>query len=390
MKVDLTIDDIFPDAALRAALKQILSGDDDFASIANNLNLDKSADFRNSNLSRVDFSYADLRGFDFTGSDLRRSYGLDIEVDETTTFDRCDLAGSIFEKYVGERTFFESTPDASRLYHLLKSGDTYEVSDWIASRSGHLGGAQLKGLDEKSASILCQKLIVDEVDLTKRTTLFYNLRRFTNSEDDMRRVVADFVAFHLNDSSVIRAFIKVAANILSKDEFVAKTLLMLCGHRDERVREAAFGAISTTGLFIRNFRSIYQLFLLDKNTAIRKSYLLETASQLSKDHVLSINTEGKSSEIEASSVLDFGDLLTHESNFLVRASQSKRASQQSSREIMERQQEVLAVAPVFSKILKVQNVNWMDAAQSRTQKRYDDLYRHIAAKIDHGFRRTMS
>jgi hypothetical protein len=55
-----------------------------------------------------------------------------------------------------------------------------------------------------------------------------------------------------------------------------------------------------------------------------------------------------------------------------------------------KQQEILSVAPVFSKILEVNGVNWIEAVQSRTQKRYDDLYRQIAGKIDHGFRRARS
>lgn len=133
MKNDVILSEIYPDKEVRGALQKITSLDEDFGTIAEAIGLEKEHDFQQSNLRKVDFSYSDLRGFNFSGADLTQSYGLDILIDETTTFSGATLAGSVFEKRVREEDFFRSHGKAARLYELLKSGDTYDVSQWISS-----------------------------------------------------------------------------------------------------------------------------------------------------------------------------------------------------------------------------------------------------------------
>ncbi|WP_340264022.1 pentapeptide repeat-containing protein [Sulfitobacter pontiacus] len=388
MKNDVILSEIYPDKEVRGALQKITSLDEDFATIADAIGLEKEHDFQQSNLRKVDFSYSDLRGFNFAGADLTQSYGLDILIDETTTFVGATLAGSVFEKQVREQDFFRSHGKAARLYEMLKSGDTYDVSQWISSRSGYLGTMQLKDLSEDDAAVLCQKLITDEIDLTKRTTLFYHLKDFTHSQRELYSIVSDFVAFHLDNPSVIRSFVKVAGDLLSKDPFVAKTILKLCTHRDDSVREVAFSAVSYTPLFVRNFEGVCKLFFADQNRHIRKKFILETAAKLSNSHVLSVNTVGENRNADPENVLDFDEMLRERGIIKVHASQKHRQSQQSSREILERQQEVLVVTPVIGKILERRGVEWVDDAKSRSSARYDDFYRYLATKIDNGFKRS--
>ncbi|WP_341234925.1 pentapeptide repeat-containing protein [uncultured Sulfitobacter sp.] len=388
MKNDIILSEIYPDKEVRSALQKITSLDEDFAAIADAIGLEKEHDFQQSNLRKVDFSYSDLRGFNFAGADLTHSYGVDILIDETTTFVGATLAGSVFEKRVKEKNFFRSHGKAARLYELLKSGDTYDVSQWISSRSGYLGAMQLKDLSEDDAAVLCQKLITDEIDLTKRTTLFYHLKDFTHSKHELYSIVSDFVAFHLDNPSVIRSFVKVAGDLLSKDPFVAKTILKLCTHRDDSVRGVAFSAVSHTPLFVRNFQGVCKLFFGEQNKHIRKKFILETAAKLSNPHVLSVNIVGESRNADTEHVLDFDEMLKEAGITKVRDSQKHRLSQQSSREILERQQEVLVVTPVIGKILELQGVEWLDDAKTRSNAQYDDFYQYLATKIDHGFKRS--
>jgi hypothetical protein len=65
----------------------------------------------------------------------------------------------------------------------------------------------------------------------------------------------------LGDPNIIRSFVRVAGDVLSQDEFVAKTIFSLCGHQNVDVKEAAFSAITKTPLIKRNFRQIRNLFL---------------------------------------------------------------------------------------------------------------------------------
>lgn len=388
MKNDVILSEVFPDKEVRSALQKITSLNDDFAKISTAIGLEKEFDFQQGNLRKVDFSYADLRGFNFAGADLSYSYGLDILVDETTNFAGAELTGSVFAKSVREKEFFRSNKSATRIYELLKKGDTYDVSQWISSRSGYLGNRQLKDLSEDDAALICQKLVTDEIDLTKRTTLFYHLRDFTHSQAELQSIVSDFVAFHLDSPSVIRSFVKVAGDLLSREPIVARTILRLCTHRDESVREVAFSAVSNTTLFVRNFEDVCALFFSGRNVGIRKKLILETAIRLGNAHILSVNTAGEARNVVAQDVCDFDDMLNQDRIFEVRASQKNRSSQQSSNDILERQQEVLALSPVISKILERRNVGWLDRARARSDGRYEDFYRFLANKIDHAYRRS--
>ncbi|UWQ73302.1 pentapeptide repeat-containing protein [Leisingera sp. M658] len=386
MKNDVTIEEVWPEQEIYSALEMLEEGDLTFTEMAECLDLQPECDFKDSNLTNTDFSYSDLRGFNFKGADLRNAYGMDVQVDQTTNLNGALVENSIFQNLVEERIFFEENNRASRIYEALKKGDPYEVSSWVSSRGDRLVSKKFKNISEEQASLLCKKLIVDDIDLTKRTTLFYYLHRFTNSTSDLHRVVSDFVAFHLGNPGVILSFVRVAGDVLSNDEFVAKTILSLCDHRDIGVKEAAFSAITKTPLFAKNYRRIRSLFFSEANTQVRKQIILKTAIKLGAQFVLSINTEGRSGTISGSHVLDFHEMLREETTLQVRASQGKRVAIQSDREIVERQQEVLAQAPVFSVLLERQGSDWIQAALKRSHSRRLQNQRDVASKVRHSFR----
>jgi len=387
MKNDQILSEVFPDAKMRQALQHIVSSVSDFATTAKNAGLDPSYDFQNSNLTKVDFSYSDLRGFNFSGSDLSYSYGIDILLDDTTTFTGASLLASPFKTVEDERLLFSSSTKIPKIYAMLKSGDPYDVSNWIASRSGSLGKNHLKNLDDSQAAILCRKLVTDNIDLTKRTTLFYHIKDFASSEQEVRSVVADFLAFHLDNPAVVRGFIRVAGDLLSQHPFVAKTILMLCEHRDPSIREIAFNAICSTSVFHKHFGKIREAYFRPENTDLRKREIFEVAWKMGRSHVLAINTEGRHDDISPDNILDYEDIVLEAKVRQVQASQARRNRWQNDTEIVHRQQEVLVSCPLLGKILERRGVNWLDRAKLRASGRFENLHDYLASKIDHGFKR---
>lgn len=387
MKVEFTLSEILNDPIFQKKISKIVSLTGDFSTVAKNAGFDPLSDFRWSNLSYVDFSYSDIRGYDFRGADLSFAHGIEVLVDDTTNFDQATVIGSIFEKRVREQELFASVANAKKIYQLLKDGDPYSVSGWVADGTG-LPKRFLEGIGTEEAAVICQKLVVDDIDLTKRTTLFYHLRKITSDREELRSLVSDFVAFQLDNASVVRAFVKVAGELFARDEFISKTILKLCGHRAASVREVAFSAVVDTPLFIRNFDQICKVFLSGHNSDVRRRFLVETATSLGRHHVLSINVAGVNREVDYSDVLDYSDLLDLDKAHLVRASQSNRKSPQSTEEIIRHQQEVLVSAPVFSRMHELKCVEWFDEARSRIDRRYEDLERYLQAKIDRGYKRS--
>ncbi|MCG7572394.1 pentapeptide repeat-containing protein [Phaeobacter sp. CNT1-3] len=387
MKNDITIEEIWPESKIRNALTKLEEADLPFSELVELLGMQKENDFQNSSLTNVDFSNADLRGFNFKGADLRNAHGIDVQIDQTTNLTGALVEGSIFQSLTEERALFEDNASATVVYEALKHGDPYDVSGWISSNGEQLLSKKFKNITKQQSAILCKKLIVDDIDLTKRTTLFYHLDKFTRSNSDLRMVVKNFVAFHLDNPSVIRSFVSVAAQVLSKDEFVSRTILSLCGHKNVDVKEAAFMAIEKTPLFACNIRHICNLFFSQHNAPVRKQIILKTAIKLGGTYVLSVNAEGKTSNLDSTQVLDYHELLNEEIFLKVRASQGKRQNILSNREIELRQKEILANAPVFSTILARQGTDWLQTAIERSQIRKRESQKQLNSKIRNSLRR---
>ena len=385
MKTDFTLSELL-DSEFQDGIDRILAFEGCFSDMVSAVGLDPKYDFRHSDLRNVDFSYADIRGFDFTGADLSNTSGMDVLLDDTTIFTRATLVGSIFEKRVEENELLARNKEANQIYKLLKEGDTYQVSSWISNRNEGLAKRYRNAVSEQEATILCRKLITDSIDLTKRTTLFYHLRKLTSNSRELRSVVSDFLAFHLDDPQVVRAFVKVTGDLFPRDEYISNTILRLCQHQSIEVRSVAFSAISKTKMFLQNYRTVEALFSERKNERIRKQFILETAIRMGRSNVLAINTAGENRQVDYEYVLDQHELLDEEVCNRIRMSQSQRASQQKVREIIERQQEVLAAAPLFSRLLKIKKTPWLQAARSRSREHYDLLHRELEAKINNAYR----
>ncbi len=374
------------DDDFHAGVEKILEHDGPFSCIASSIGLDPAFDFQNSNLRGVDFSYSDLRGYNFYGSDLSDALGIDVVVDDTTNFEESTLTGSIFEKRVNVEELFRKKRKVNRVYEILKAGDPYIISNWIADRDKGLAKRLTKDISDEDALLMCQKLLTDEIDLTKRTTLFYHLRKTTKDSAELRSVVSDFLAFHLDNVQVVRSFVKVAGDLFAGDRFISNAILSLCQHNDPTVRTVAFIAISGTETFIRHADRISALFLAPKNEVIRKQILAETATSLSFRHVLSINEAGDTRDVDLSSVLDFPDLLKRNSVRSVLHGQRHRRVGLGIREVFQRQQEVLAVAPFFSKMIKAQQVKWLETAIGRVQGTDDSLSQKIDSIVNNAYK----
>lgn len=72
-------------------------------------------DFQNADLRNVDLTDSDLRGFNFSGTDLREAIGIRVHWDDTTNFDGADLSGSIFAAKIRLKTFFDADMEANSL-----------------------------------------------------------------------------------------------------------------------------------------------------------------------------------------------------------------------------------------------------------------------------------
>ncbi len=398
--------DLISGADVTAAFDLVANSSGGFCETAEILGLDRAYDFRFSNLSGVDFSGSDLRGYDFRGADLRNSLGVDVLFDDSTNLDGADLQGSCFAAYQRENLVFGRDPNAVSMYEALLSGDPFEISFWLHARYGNRPERHpiLRRADEATAAVLCQKLMTDDIDLTKRTDLFHFLRGITRSDMELRELILNIFARHIKNIPIIEKFVTIAGSLYGNDETTFNAILLLCGTSDARIRQAAFLAAFRSNFILPHLRDMKALFLGGENEDIRKGLILKSAISLGRSHISSINTLGQidGAAIPQSDVLDIADLLKEAIAIQIasiiqrrdrenadRLSPGKRAvsggeegvSRYAMNAVIERQEEVLCSAPIIKLIFASENPSRAQAARKRIEARATRQSNALSARI---------
>lgn len=394
MKSDASLQDLLNPEDIEAAFESVAATSGEFSEACASLRLDPVRDFRFSDLRDSDFSMADLRGFDFRGADLRGSYGTNVNFDSSTNFKGADLQGSCFASYYREFVLFKENPMAARMYRTLLEGDPFEISGWLHDRYRNQRERHsiLKKADRETAAILCQKLLADDIDLTKRTDLFYFLRRIASSRTELRELMLSIFARQSENASLIEKFTTIASGLHGHDPDVRSFIIQLCAARSSRVRLSAFKASANTGIFMQNFELMKELFLSPENVGLRKQLILEAAISLGRNHVAAVNRAALLSEVEGEDVLDIAELFEDaagaqiltairdrlasiEARLNPDAASKKKVSPKSlpvtTQIIYERQAEVLCSAPVLRTIFARDHPVRSMAGKARIAARQD-------------------
>jgi len=114
---------ILSDASLSALEAVAHPGAATFSEMVTIAGLDRTHDFRHSDLCNLDLSYSDLRGFDLTGADLRGATGIHVKWDKTTILAGAYLDGSIFAAKVRLNDLFATDELASSILKSVTGED---------------------------------------------------------------------------------------------------------------------------------------------------------------------------------------------------------------------------------------------------------------------------
>jgi hypothetical protein len=250
---------------------------------------------------------------------------------------------------------------AARMYRTLLEGDPFEISGWLHERYRNQRERHsiLRKADRETAAILCQKLLTDDIDLTKRTDLFYFLRSITSSPTELRELMLSIFARHSENTSLIEKFTTIASSFHGDDPDVRDFIVQLCTAKSSRVRLSAFKASANTGIFMQNFEKMKQLFLRPENADLRKQLILEAAIGLGRHHVATVNRAALMTDVKAAAGTQIATAIRDrleaiEARLNPDASRRKKISSAPSPAptpiIYERQAEVLCSAPVLRTI----------------------------------------
>lgn len=307
----LNLNDILSEIEIDKTIEKINLDETTFGNLVEVLDLCKDSDFKFSNLAGVDFSNSDLRGFNFYGADLRASFGLNVIFDATTNFEGADVTDSCFASFVRESEIFKKNPSAIRFYDVLRNGDALEVSGWIHSR---YGGAKdsfsgLTKIDAETASIICRKLLFDDIDITKRTDLLYRLKNICGSPVEMRELMLDVLARHLDNHSIVYKIISIVAKEFRGDFTVFQSLLGLTRDSQAQIRKIAFISLTKGKYFYHCFDEIRKSFMRSENRSIRVDLIKRSAYMLGRSHLEVINRNASRDEMNVDETFDYEQML---------------------------------------------------------------------------------
>ncbi len=192
---------------------------DNFGELVSALGLNKKYDFRFADLAGVNFSNSDLDGFDFTGADLRNTFGLQVRIGNTTIFDDADLSGSQFE-YAAREISYARDQRVSDLIQELKRKDDYGKLSWIFNAS------KLK--NEKDVNLFVgEQLFLDSSNPWERKEIFkflstsfgdasssfalHALNRYAAFDEESEAILAVLSQKYLHETAVSNCLLEYAS-----------------------------------------------------------------------------------------------------------------------------------------------------------------------------------
>lgn len=251
------------------------------------LDLDKSCDFRFSNLSGLDFTGSDLRGFDFTGANLENCTGVCIKIDETTIFQGATCENSTFERY----QFLEHMrhPESGFLdyYEQVKSKDWHDLSIWIGSvfNDGQfpvqVGGMKIRELRK----IFCKEIFFDEIDVVGRNTMSLYSKEIFEDKLELKKSLIERMGQYNIEKSLFNTLINLSMRNFSSDILVFSTILKIAKFGKNILTESCMKFIVKSPLFDSQYDGVRSAFFSPDFESLRKELFFRSALNLGRSHL---------------------------------------------------------------------------------------------------------
>lgn len=239
---------------------------DSFSEIVSVANLDKKRDFQHVNLTGIDFSNSDLRGFNFTGSNLSNSYGVNVLYDESTILDGAIVSNSILHQESERRAYFAQNPEHLQLYVRLR--DDYWASGalWI--------GQNLKRSSKnfETASQIAKFLYPNVHDQTYKNQILYGINSIFDYNEEYKTFLVTQLSLPGNSNRTIRALVDILGRAFGRDSLVREMLLLYSDHPLAEVRRVCIPAVMSRRFFFANAERIIRNVMSEPDKICRKLY----------------------------------------------------------------------------------------------------------------------
>jgi uncharacterized protein YjbI with pentapeptide repeats len=163
-------------------------------------------DLQGCDLSEVDFSNCDLRGWNLRDCNLSRSFGYNIKIDDTTDLSGADLTDSVFLSY----QYFSETLKRNHL-----SIETQLNSDWFEETMWAVNNLKSNiTIDAQDIAVLMFKRFSS---LTAKKEIIDRLATFSKDGNELSRLVEYIIINSKADDQDFRAVLNSKINPIGKN-----------------------------------------------------------------------------------------------------------------------------------------------------------------------------
>lgn len=260
----------------------IESKNDNFVHLVHEAGLDPRRDLIGCDLSNVDFSDSDLRGFNLSYCDLRGAIGHNVTFDQTTIFNGADIESSVFSYAALLDPFQDEFQEQA--YQRLKGEYWPKLCNWIGDnvRAGFPGDAKRMAI----------RLFFDANDLTVKTDLLLRIRRLFQSTDDFKAFLVNVILRKPGDFRAVQAAIQTSSGIIESDYFLFRTLLSFVRQADETTATSVLSQLIGSRFFGRHIESIGEILTHSRDGRIRAQYIRRINSIFRYGQDSHLQTEG--------------------------------------------------------------------------------------------------
>ena len=259
-----------PDGVFERGIEFLSCKETNFAAQVNFLGLDPSCDFMHADLSHTDFSNSDIRGFNFTGADLRHAVGLNITWDVTTIFTDADAGDSVFAYDIEKAKYFDAHPEDAETVR------RFAGEHWANSI---LGVERLLQTDKgQGSSVWIARGVFEQTKSSVvRSNVLAFMRLATESADEHKSFIYNIFARFTDQEMTVLGGIRTLSTFYRDDADAFNWLKLFLENKSERMRVEAFKGLIISKHFFRAYASIRNYAVNSQDPLVRRIFLKRLA-----------------------------------------------------------------------------------------------------------------
>lgn len=199
-------------ASVKASMVKALDhGSDNFVELAKVAGLDPKNDFRFADLQGVNFTNCSLVGFDFTGADLRNTFGENVRWDETTILADAQLDGSPFKYPRHLESEYRSNPENEKEFRRIANADSLDQAAWIQNVSSSARN------EKANRAIVAQKIMLETKSSFVQSSMMFSLTDYFATPKDRKEFLLFVIASRSRSGPLFERLIEVLSQLYRDD-----------------------------------------------------------------------------------------------------------------------------------------------------------------------------